>query len=135
VYAASPCRSSVAPVWRPSGRALAQADCIAPKAAKSASAFTWAAFDDNFRAAPGSSSITANCLEVSLVDIGEDQGRYMTGFDRLRDGFFDERPRWFDLTELPLCVGEVCPRDRTGIQAEAESGLTIPLWILRRPCN
>jgi hypothetical protein len=28
----------------------------------------------------------------------------MTGFDRARDGFFDERPRWSDLTELPLYI-------------------------------
>jgi hypothetical protein len=45
-----------------------------------------AAFDDNFRVAPGSSSITANDLEVGLEAIGEDQARYMTGFDRVRDG-------------------------------------------------
>jgi hypothetical protein len=31
----------------------------------------------------------------------------MTAFDRLRDGFFDECPRRSELTELPLCVGEV----------------------------
>jgi hypothetical protein len=54
----------------------------------------------------------------------------MTGFDRVRDGFFDERPRWSDLTELPLCVGEVGSRGRAGIRAEAESGLTIPLGIV-----
>jgi hypothetical protein len=66
-----------------------------------------AEFDDNFRGAPGSSSITANDFEVGLVEISVDQGRYVTGFDRGRDGFFDERPRWSDLTELPLCVGEV----------------------------
>ena len=64
-----------------------------------------AEFDDNFRVAPGSSSITVNYLEISLEDIGGDQGRYVTGFDSVRDGFFDERPRWFDLTELPLCDG------------------------------
>ena len=64
-----------------------------------------AEFDDNFRAAPGSSSITANYLEVGLLVINVDEGRYMTGFDRARDGFFDERPRRSDLTELPLCVG------------------------------
>jgi hypothetical protein len=89
-----------------------------------------AEFDDDFRVAPGSSSITPNYLEVGLPQINVDQGRYITGFDRVRDGFFDERPRWFDLTELPLCVGEVGPRDRTGIQAEAESGLTIALGIV-----
>jgi hypothetical protein len=61
-----------------------------------------AEFDDNFRVAPDSSSITANHLEVGLVEIGGDQGRYMTGFDRVGDGFFDERPRRSDLTELPL---------------------------------
>jgi muconolactone delta-isomerase len=32
----------------------------------------------------------------------------MAGFDRMRDGFFDERPRWSDLTEQPLC--ETCGR-------------------------
>jgi hypothetical protein len=31
----------------------------------------------------------------------------MTGFNRVRDGFFDEHPCWFNLTELPLCVGKV----------------------------
>src|SRR5262249_54493389 len=41
-----------------------------------------AEFDDSFSVAPGSSSITANYLEVGLVDISGDQGRYMTGFDR-----------------------------------------------------
>jgi hypothetical protein len=46
-----------------------------------------AAFDDNFRVAPGSSSITANYLEVGFEVIGVDQGRYMTGFDRVRDGW------------------------------------------------
>ena len=54
----------------------------------------------------------------------------MTGFDRVRDGFFDERPRRSDLTELPLCDGEVGPRGRAGIRAEAEPGLTIPLGIV-----
>ena len=90
-----------------------------------------AEFDDNFRVAPGSSSITANHLELGLEDIGVDQGRYMTGFDRVRDGLFDERPRRSDLTELPLCVGEVGPRDRADILAEAEPGLTIPSGIVR----
>ena len=28
-------------------------------------------------------------VEVGLVEIGVDQGRYMTSFDRVRDGFFD----------------------------------------------
>src|SRR5215472_14438281 len=51
-------------------------------------------------------------------------------FDRVRDGFFDERPRWSDLTELPLGVGEAGSRDRAGIPTEAESGLTIPLGIV-----
>jgi hypothetical protein len=50
-------------------------------------------------------SITANHLEVGLEATGEDQGRYMTGFDRAGDGFFDERPCWSDLTEQPLCDG------------------------------
>jgi hypothetical protein len=45
-------------------------------------------FDDNFRIAPGSSSITANHLEVGLEVIGVDQGRYMSGFDRARDSSF-----------------------------------------------
>jgi hypothetical protein len=53
----------------------------------------------------------------------------MTGFDRVRDGFFDERSRWSDLTELPLGVGESGPRERAGILAEAEPGLTIPIGI------
>jgi hypothetical protein len=73
-----------------------------------------AEFDDNFRVASGSSSITANDFEEGLVDIGEGQGRYVSGFDRVRDGFFDERPRRSDLTELPLCVGELGPRGRAG---------------------
>jgi hypothetical protein len=38
--------------------------------------------------------------------------------------------RWSDLTELPLCVGEVAPRDRAGIRAEVEPGLTIPPGIV-----
>jgi hypothetical protein len=59
-----------------------------------------------------------------------DQGRYMTGFHRVRDGFFDERPRGSDLTKLPLSDGEERLCDRAGIQAEAESGLTIPLGIV-----
>jgi hypothetical protein len=52
-----------------------------------------AEFDDNFRVAPGSSSITANYLEVGRVVIGDDQGWHMAGFDRVGDGLFDERPR------------------------------------------
>jgi hypothetical protein len=52
-----------------------------------------AEFDDNFRVAPGSSSIATNRFKVSLPLIIVDQGRYMTGFDRVGDGFFDERPR------------------------------------------
>jgi hypothetical protein len=52
----------------------------------------------------------------------------MTGFDRVRDGFFDERPRRSDFTELPLCDGQVGSRGRAGIRAEA--GLTIPLGIV-----
>src|SRR5262249_5047728 len=89
-----------------------------------------AEFDDNFRVAPGSSSITANHFELGLQEIGEDQRRYMTGFDCVRNGFFDERPRRSDLTELPLCVGEVGPRGRAGILVEAEPDLTIPLGIV-----
>ena len=54
----------------------------------------------------------------------------MTGFDRVRDGFFDERPRRSDLTEQPLCSGEVGSRSHAGIVTEAESGLTIPLGIV-----
>jgi hypothetical protein len=54
----------------------------------------------------------------------------MTGFDRVGDGFFDERRRRSDLTELPLCDGEVDPRGRAGIVTEAEPGLTIPLGIV-----
>jgi hypothetical protein len=57
---------------------------------------------------------------VSLEDVAEDQGRYMTGFDRVCDGFFDERPRRSDLTELPLGDGEEGLRDRAGIQPEAD---------------
>src|SRR5262249_54074186 len=89
-----------------------------------------AEFDDNFRVPPGSSSITANYLEVGLVDIGVDQGRYMTGFDRVRNGFFDERSRWSGLTEQPLCDGEVGSRGRAARPAEAEPGVTIPLGIV-----
>ena len=88
-----------------------------------------AEFDDNFCVAPGSASITANHFVVGLVEISVHQGRDMTGLDRLRDGFFDERPRRSDLTELPLGVGEPGSRDRTGILAEAEPGLTVPLGI------
>jgi hypothetical protein len=55
----------------------------------------------------------------------------MTGFDRVGNGFFDECSRWSNLTELPLCDGEEAPRDRTGIRAEAEPGLTIPLGIVK----
>src|SRR5262249_46056138 len=40
-----------------------------------------------------------------------------------------ERPRWSDLTEQPLCAGEVGPRGRPGIRADAEPGVTIPLGI------
>jgi hypothetical protein len=69
---------------------------------------------------------SANHFEVGLVEISVDQGQYMTGFDRVRDGFFDERSRWSDLTELPLCVGEVAPRDRAGIRAEVEPGAYDP---------
>ena len=89
-----------------------------------------AEFDDNFRVAPGSSSITANYLEVGLLVINVDEGRYMTGFDRVRDGFFDERPRRSDLAEVPLCDCEVGPRGRAGILAKAERGLTIPFGIV-----
>jgi len=52
----------------------------------------------------------------------------MIGFDRERNGFFDERPRWSDLTELPLGEGEVGSRELAGIRAtQAKHGLTIPL--------
>jgi len=55
----------------------------------------------------------------------------MTGFDRVRDGFFKERPRRSDLTEQPLCVGEVDSRGRADIRfTEAEHGLTIPFGIV-----
>jgi hypothetical protein len=54
----------------------------------------------------------------------------MTGFDRVGDGIVDERSRRSDLTELPLCVGEVDSCGRAGIRAEAEPGLTIPLGIV-----
>jgi len=87
-------------------------------------------FDGNFRVALGSSSITANYLEVGLVEISIDQGRCMTGFDRVRDRFFDERPRWSDLTELPFGDGEADPRARAGIAAEAEPGVMIPSGIV-----
>src|SRR6516225_9818188 len=89
-----------------------------------------AEFDDNFCAAPGSSSITTNYLEVGLLVINVDEGRYMTGFDRVRDGFFDERPRRSNLTEQPLCDREVGPYGRASIQAKAKPGLTIPLGIV-----
>ena len=89
-----------------------------------------AEFDDNLRAAPGSSSITANHLELGLEPIGVDQGRYVTGFDRVRDGFLNERPRRSNLTKLPLSVGEGGPRGRAGILVEAELGVTIPLGIV-----
>jgi len=48
----------------------------------------------------------------------------------VRDGFFDERSRRSDLTELPLGDGEQGPRDHAVIRTEAESGLTIPLGIV-----
>ena len=89
-----------------------------------------AEFHDNVRSASGSRCITANHFEVSLVEISVDQGRYMTDFDRVRDGFLNERPRRSDLTELPLCVGEGGPRGRAGIVAVVEPGLTIPLGII-----
>jgi hypothetical protein len=54
----------------------------------------------------------------------------MSDFGRVREGLFNERPRRFDLTEQPLGVGEGGPRDRAGIRAEAEPGLTIPLGIV-----
>jgi hypothetical protein len=47
------------------------------------------------------------------------------------DGFFDERSRWSDLTELPLCYGEVGSRGRAVIRAKAEPGFTIPLGIVK----
>jgi hypothetical protein len=47
-----------------------------------------AEFDDNFRVALGSSRITANYFELGLEEISLDQGRYMSGVHRLRDGFF-----------------------------------------------
>jgi hypothetical protein len=87
--------------------------------------------DDNFRIAPGSHSITPNHLEPGLEHIGVDQGGHMTRFDHVGDGSFDERPRWSDLTEQPLCDGEVDRRDRAYIPAEAEPGLTIPLGIVK----
>ena len=43
---------------------------------------------------------------------------------------FPERPRRSDLTEQPFCDGEVGPRGRAGIRAEAEPGLTISLGIV-----
>src|SRR5262249_29201086 len=49
--------------------------------------------DDNFPVVPGSSSIAANYLQNGLEEIGVDQGRDMTGFDRVGGGFCDERPR------------------------------------------
>jgi hypothetical protein len=54
----------------------------------------------------------------------------MTGFDRVRNGSFDERPRRSDLSELPLYIGEVGPHGRAGVLAEAEPGPTIPLGII-----
>jgi hypothetical protein len=51
----------------------------------------------------------------------------MTDFDRVRDGFFHERPPWSDLTELPLSDGQI---GRAGIRARAERSLTIPLGIV-----
>jgi hypothetical protein len=54
----------------------------------------------------------------------------MTGFDRVRDRFFDERSRRSDLTELPLCVGEAVTRGHAGIYAEAEPDLTIALGVV-----
>jgi hypothetical protein len=42
-----------------------------------------------------------------------DQGGYMTGFGRMGDGFFDERPSKSDLTQQPLCDGKKGPRGRT----------------------
>src|SRR6516225_9501728 len=115
--------AAVEPSACPSGSQRSQS-CIERKRIVSAE------FDDNFRAAPGSSSITANYLEVGLLVINVDEGRYMTGFDRVRGGFFDDRPRRSDLTEQPLCDREVGPRRRADILAEAEPGLTIPLGII-----
>jgi hypothetical protein len=42
-----------------------------------------AQFGDNSCSAPDSSSITANYVEEGFQDIGEDQGWYMTDFDRV----------------------------------------------------
>src|SRR5215472_1034486 len=81
-----------------------------------------AEFDGNVRVAPRSPSVTANYFEYGLMEISDAQGRHMTGFDRARDGFFDERPRWSDLAEVPLCDCEVGPRGRAGILTEAEPG-------------
>ena len=50
-----------------------------------------AEFDENLHVTPRSPSITANYFEEGLVDISVDQGQYMTDFDRVRDGFVDER--------------------------------------------
>src|SRR5215469_4794271 len=89
-----------------------------------------AEFEDNFRIMPDGSSITTKYLEVGLVEVNADQGRYMTDFGGVRDGFFDERPRRSDLTEQPLCDREVGPHGRASIQAKAKPGLTIPLGIV-----
>jgi hypothetical protein len=89
-----------------------------------------AEFDDNFRVAPGSCSITANHLEVGLEDVSVDQGRDMTGFGRVGDGFFDERPRR-PLDELTL------PEAREHQEAAAKPTLRCPCFAfsLAQKCS
>ena len=76
-----------------------------------------AKLDDNFRVAPASSSIIANHFEVGLLVINADEGRYMTGFERVRDGFFDE-PRRFDLQAAEFEVQSRWVLDRIDIHSD-----------------
>ena len=46
------------------------------------------------------------CASAISGNSGVGEGRYMIGFDGVGNGFFDERPCWSDLSELPLCDGE-----------------------------
>ena len=54
----------------------------------------------------------------------------MREFGRTRAPVFDQLPRPPNITEQPSCLGEVDRRADTGIQAEAELGLTIALGIV-----
>ena len=93
-----------------------------------------AEFDDNFRAAPGSSSITANYLEVGLVDIGVDEGRYIP-IPIAWATVFDERSPWSDVTELPLCYGGVTAAPLSGPKRNLLMPQTAPIFHEKPNCR